>query len=96
MAADFRGVAIWDNDPLESPHLGLEPLTEPKILIYGAADRALEDFLRITTGLPSPAHLLTARHLPAPITDPLKDMDRIATHGFLWGRGPVDDHAWHV
>jgi len=65
---NYQGFEFWDNDPLELPRLGLPPKPVPgpwRALIGGAGDGALQDFIRITTGLRSAADLL--RRLPGEV-----------------------------
>jgi hypothetical protein len=57
----YSSFQFWDSDPLEMPQLGLQ--SKPSsVLICGAGDGALQDFLRITTGAKSAGILL--RKLP--------------------------------
>lgn len=62
----YRGFEFWENDPFESPRLGLPPSQGAyRVLIAGGGDGALQDFIRVATGLRSAADLL--RRLPAPV-----------------------------
>jgi putative NAD(P)-binding protein len=49
----FRAWQFWDNDTLEAPNCGLPLRTGARVLISGAGDGALQDFLRAATGLAS-------------------------------------------
>jgi hypothetical protein len=49
----YRGFAFWETDQFDLPNVGLPPGTPPQVVISGSGDGALQDFLRITTGLPS-------------------------------------------
>ncbi|MGA2600845.1 MAG: FAD-dependent oxidoreductase, partial [Bryobacteraceae bacterium] len=58
---DYRSFQFWDSDLLESAGLGRTSIK--RVLIAGGGDGALQDFLRITTGMKSARELL--KSLPA-------------------------------
>jgi Pyridine nucleotide-disulphide oxidoreductase len=97
--SNFRGFGFWESDPfshLYSGSLGPGfPKTPPKILISGSGDGALQDFLRIMTGVQSARELLKAVEISEDARNLLKDFDRYASHGNFWGDGARHDHAWH-
>jgi hypothetical protein len=45
-----RGFGFWSEDPFERDNLGLPAGVTPEVLISGAGDGALQDFIRIATG----------------------------------------------
>jgi len=46
----YRGFAFWEEDRFVEPNCGLTAATPADVVILGAGDGALQDFLRITTG----------------------------------------------
>lgn len=50
---DFVGFQFWDADPYEKPNVGLRDEIIPNIVIAGSGDGALQDFIRITTCVPT-------------------------------------------
>jgi len=59
--APYRGFRFWETDPFELLQLGLGEVEEPRrVLICGSGDGALQDFLRIATGLKSAKEILQA------------------------------------
>lgn len=46
----YRGYSFWGDDPYRLPNLGLSPDIQPKVLISGGGDGALQDYIRLTTG----------------------------------------------
>jgi hypothetical protein len=59
--ARYRGYRFWETDPFEERNLGLSVNGEPRrVLICGSGDGALQDFLRIATGMKSAKEIMQA------------------------------------
>lgn len=54
----YQGFHFWQTDPYGTLDLGLPEGVIPRVLISGAGDGAIQDFLRIATGEKSPGRLL--------------------------------------
>lgn len=52
VASEFRGINFWDSDAFELPNFGLNQREHP-ILVSGAGDGALQDYIRLVSGLRS-------------------------------------------
>jgi hypothetical protein len=94
-AGKFSSFQFWDADPLEKRGLGLAAPAAPlRVLIGGGGDGALQDFLRITTGLPSAAALLNA--LPAQarktVTSAIQSAEDQSQRASIWCER-VHEHA---
>jgi len=64
----YSSFAFWDSDPLEQRDMGLKTGKRPyRVFIGGGGDGALQDFLRITTGLRSAGELL--KKFPPPVAE---------------------------
>jgi hypothetical protein len=94
----FRGYPFWSHDPFENPFLRWPPFTEgrPRVLISGAGDGALQDFLRITTRFKSARDLWDHLALTAPqraaIQKAAQDIDDQANRAQTWSSGSRHDH----
>ena len=64
----YSSFQYWDSDPLESRGLG-QPRNIQCVLIAGGGDGALQDFLRVTTGMQSARKLFES--LPADAREPI-------------------------
>jgi NAD(P)-binding Rossmann-like domain len=83
----FSSFQFWDADPLEAPQLGLAPPPTPlRVLIGGGGDGALQDFLRITTGLRSAGALLNAlpAHAQAKVTSAIQSAEDQSQRAGIW------------
>lgn len=45
----YQGFAFWESDPFEEPDYGLGPGNTPQIVISGAGNGGLQDYIRIVT-----------------------------------------------
>ncbi len=55
--ATFRGLDFWSSDRFEQPNMGLSA-PDGEVLVSGAGDGALQDFIRLSTGLRSAREVL--------------------------------------
>jgi hypothetical protein len=96
----FRGFEFWAADPFELTTLSLKQPQQKRVLISGAGDGALQDFLRIVTTKISAIEIWHALNLEKVVgvsflDDKLRilaDEDLHASRGLLWGTGERHDH----
>ena len=96
----YRSFEFWANDPFETPRLGVAPRPgpepRPRVLISGAGDGALQDFLRIMTRCKSAkeiwGQLGLASEIVAKVAAIVRDAEDQATRALVWGAGAVHDH----
>lgn len=88
----YRAFEFWENDPFEQPFLACAH--PPRVLISGAGDGALQDFLRISTRCKSADEILDKilRYVPAGLTSHLRDAEDRALREFVLGGG-IDGHV---
>lgn len=96
VGSTFRGFAFWETDPFASTNLGLPSHATPRVLISGAGDGALQDFLRICTGQNSARDVFDACGIPPTIAASLKDIERRSACSYHWGEHAGHDHALHM
>lgn len=95
-AGPSRGIPYWKTDPYSKDSCGLPG--EARVLISGAGDGAIQDFLRITTKCP-PSGEFYARRLyqecdfPASIAERLAFIEDNSIRTNSWGRSNDDDHG---
>lgn len=92
---DFRGHYFWESDGLEAPK---PDLVNGTVLIAGGGDGALQDFLRVTTPVPSARALAFAL-----FQEQLQVLDTLANmlswhedqfqRAYLWGAEGADHEA---
>jgi hypothetical protein len=94
----FCGYPFWSHDPLENPNLSWTPIeARPRVLISGAGDGALQDFLRIVTRFKSARDLWD--HLPlmaaqrAAVQKAAQDIEDQAYRAMAWSANADHDHA---
>ena len=92
---NFRGFQFWEEDTLQSNGQCGTNLADPRILISGAGDGALQDLLRVMTGRLTAAEVFNRCLIPADIAADLKDIDRQASACIMWGSKPEHDHPVH-
>jgi hypothetical protein len=86
----FRSHAFWETDPYRTSNCGLP--SSPKIVISGGGDGALQDFLRIVTGLASVGDVAKACPLPPPVETEIVAAENRSQRAYLWGSTPGGDH----
>jgi hypothetical protein len=95
---NFRSLAFWESDPYRAPNCGLA--SPPKVVISGGGDGALQDFLRVVTGLPAVEDIARACPIPAAVETDVLSAENRAQRAHLWGFSPEGDHdiqrALHV
>lgn len=92
---NFESFGYWETDPYGEIPLGrLLALKDLPIAVCGGGDGALEDFLRVVTGLKSAAHLMAPlRHyLPNRLLLHLADEEDNAQRQLVRGRESKEDH----
>jgi len=103
----YRGFAFWETDPFALPNCGLPATTPADVVISGAGDGALQDFLRITTGRTLARNVFnTFFNLAAPTRVSREQVERelhcaedLAQRASSWGPGrrggatELNDHA---
>lgn len=96
VGASFRGFPFWETDPLGRGNCGLPRATPARVVISGGGDGALQDFLRITTGMQSAKEVFQACGIPASIAVALKDVERRTACAYHWGEHAGHDHGLHM
>lgn len=87
-----RGFSFWEQDPLGSRGFSLAHGSNPSILISGAGDGALQDFLRLTTTCTSPDEIYAAAPLDNREIAALHSAQRRAERIIVWGSSARTDH----
>lgn len=91
----YRGFQFWETDCFESWQVGLD--VPARVLISGAGDGALQDFLRLTTGVRSARRLFDALFRGwsglAALESEVRRLEDLAGRALLWASSPADDHA---
>jgi hypothetical protein len=87
---NFRSLAFWETDPYRWPNCGLA--APPKVVISGGGDGALQDFLRVVTGLPSVGDVARACPIPVAVAANVLSAENRAQRAHLWGSLPEGDH----
>lgn len=87
-----RGFSFWNEDPLGNADFGLTNGMTPSILVSGAGDGALQDFLRLTTACRSPEEIYRAVPLDDRELSLMHSAQRRAERMLAWGSSPHTDH----
>jgi hypothetical protein len=87
---NFRSLAFWETDPYRTPNCGLA--SPPRVIISGGGDGALQDFLRVVTGLPSVGDIAAACPIPSAAEAEVLSAENRAQRAHLWGSSPEGDH----
>lgn len=89
---NYRGFRFWDTDQFEEPYLGVKTSSAPRVLISGAGDGALQDYLRIVTKRESAKSIYTDV-IPSRIREVIEkrifSAEDQAQRAFIW------DGNWH-
>lgn len=92
---EYSGLTFWDQDDFELTRLGLGYRRGPvRVLICGDGDGALQDFLRVATGLHSAGSILRQLlpYIDGALLSQLGSEEDQANRAWLWG-GRASDHA---
>lgn len=90
---NFRSHAFWETDPYQQPQCGLS--SAPRVVISGSGDGALQDFLRVVTGLSSVEQIAKRCPIPAAVEAEILSAENRAQRAYLWGSSPDGDHDIH-
>jgi hypothetical protein len=93
----YTGYRFWERDPYSRPNIGLEPGVRPNVLISGAGDGSLQDYIRLlcrkTAG---DVYHNFPDDLKKGIEDEIAKIEDSAMRSFLWGdTGPLDHPIHH-
>lgn len=90
-----RGFGFWEQDPFRSQNVLPDDAAnpKPKIVISGAGDGALQDFLRLTMRSDCPKRILDNLNIKALPLQKLLSAEYRAQRVTHWGMGPQHDHA---
>jgi hypothetical protein len=100
-ADTFSGIPFWDTDDFLRADLGIQQVAAPRILVGGGGDGALQDFIRIASGYPSPKDLYHDLKDAAPNVDwrsiehKLYSGEDHASRTYIWGQAKQHDHSNH-
>ena len=94
---NYSSFRFWDTDKFEHHDLGLPHLNQPRVVISGGGDGALQDFLRIVTGFKSAKEICLALSTSAKnaIEATLQSAEDQAQRAYIWGYYPLHDHEVH-
>lgn len=84
-AHPYVGYPFWSTDPFEQANYGLPQAIQPQIVISGAGDGGLQDFLRVTTACRSARELFYYCNLPRALGRHLLSFEERAQRAFHWG-----------
>jgi hypothetical protein len=84
---NYSGFDFWSTDPFQK----LE--TTDSVLISGGGDGALQDYLRIITGLSSAKEIYLRLGIPLSIEQALQSAEDQASRVYIWGRHARHDHT---
>lgn len=92
----FAAVRFWQSDNLEE----LKGLNNPRVVIAGGGDGALQDFIRVASGFPSAKalmeHLLPPEgRVPWELRETLLAAEDQAQRAYAWAGSEADDHGIH-
>gem|GEM_PF-4399199 len=88
------GPAFWGNDSLNALNLG--KTNPPTALIMGGGDGALQDFLRITTGIKSAKDIYKALDLPKEVLHAAHDIESQFHRSLIWMNNRDQDHPVYL
>jgi hypothetical protein len=89
-----HGFAFWHTDPFKDPNLGLPAGQRPTVLLSGAGDGALQDFLRIvtTSRYHSAKEIYRDCDIPESVEHELQSIQDHAQRCYNWGQDDFHDH----
>jgi len=94
VAGGYAGFEFWEKDDFE-----VRPWTHgaasTDVVISGAGDGSLQDFLRLMTGLPSAKHIYLTCGLSPSVARDLNTAEAIARSALHWGNNGNYDHLIH-
>jgi hypothetical protein len=91
---DYAGFQFWETDPFEEPNFGLD-IEEPRALISGGGDGALQDFLRAVTKKKSADDIyrgLLPYEFKGEIENRILSIEDQAKRSHLWSGTRQHDH----
>jgi hypothetical protein len=95
----FAGLPFWTTDPFTITGLGTGQ-SKPAVVIAGAGDGGLQDYLRICTRCKSAEEIYRRVILGTPLERPvmifLKDMEDLAHRSWVWSGSRKRDHVIHA
>lgn len=91
----YSGFKFWEPDPFALQ--GMRPPNknypvEPNVLISGAGDGALQDFLRVVTKFKSAREFYKGLSVPPDIERELYSAEDQAQRAYTWGANEIHDH----
>jgi hypothetical protein len=84
---NYSGFDFWSTDPFQ------KLASTDRILISGGGDGALQDYLRIVTGLSSAKEIYLRLGIPLSIEQALQSAEDQASRVYIWGRHAHHDHS---
>lgn len=79
----YEGRAFWSSDPFTQANCGLA--NPPKVLIAGSGDGALQDFLRVATGLDTAEAIYRSCNIPLDVEQRIHSAEDRALRCWPWG-----------
>lgn len=96
VAPTYTGFSFWSPDPYGRSNLGLAPGVRPNILISGAGDGSLQDYIRIVCGRGAgDVYSNLPDDLKPIIEGTVAKIEDAAMRSFLWGESGQLDHPIH-
>ena len=97
---EFTGQKFWEDDTFETANFGLPASQQGDVLVSGAGDGALQDYIRLTTGRKSAIEILNTVLPRAGSTAALRlrvqsravDIENQMQRAMLWNGGEEQDH----
>lgn len=89
---DFTGYQFWQEEQYSEDDLGLPAGQQPRVLISGAGDGALQDFLRIVTNLEAPQDIfdLLPAEVQVKVEKAVHTAEDQAQRAYIWSTSAYD------
>lgn len=93
---DYQGFAFWETDPFELPRWGTKTSEQPRAIISGGGDGALQDLIRLATGARSARQVMdrllaSSWQMPPDVRHFLFTAEDQAQRALLWCRPASED-----
>lgn len=92
----YEGRPFWSSDPFSDPNCGVNGL-EPHVLIAGAGDGGLQDFLRIATNKRSAEEVYRSCNIPLEVAQSIQSAEDRSHRYLAWAqsKNPLHEHSIH-
>jgi hypothetical protein len=93
----YQGMPFWETDRLSIPYFALWRLApNVEVLIAGAGDGALQDFMRITTRSKSAVEFYRKLAITPQVEQQIYSSMDHCQRNWIWGHNSLHDHSLHL